>query len=73
MGPSSLCGRLAGRCLGKMSGEECARLFCRVLGRRLVVFEPEAAIADAGSAMRRRTRLRADLHKNVRSELSAVV
>ena len=23
IGPSSLCGRLAGRCLGKMSGEEC--------------------------------------------------
>src|SRR6516164_2289561 len=45
----SLCRRLAGRCLGEMSVEECARLFFRVLGRRLVVFEPEAAIADAGS------------------------
>jgi hypothetical protein len=38
IGPSSLCGRLAGRCLGEMSGEECARLFYRVVGRRLVVF-----------------------------------
>jgi hypothetical protein len=26
-----------------MSGEECARLFCRVLGRWLVVFEPADA------------------------------
>jgi len=31
-----------------MSGEECARLFFCVLGCRLVVFEPEALIADAG-------------------------
>jgi|SRR6516225_4049274 hypothetical protein len=30
-----------------MSGEECARPFCRVLGRRLVVFEPVAEIVDA--------------------------
>ena len=48
MGPSSLCDRLVGRCLGETSGEDCARLFFRILGRRLVVFEPEAAIADAG-------------------------
>jgi hypothetical protein len=34
-----------------MSGEECARLFCRVLGRRLVVFEPVAEIADAGDQL----------------------
>src|SRR6186997_2529980 len=48
MRPSSLCGRLAGRSPAEMGGEECARLFCRVLGRRLVVFEPVAEIADAG-------------------------
>src|SRR5437870_1929208 len=50
-GHSSLCGRPAGRCLGKMSGEECARLFFRILGRRLVVFEPVAAKADAGGQL----------------------
>ena len=48
MAPSSLCGRFAGRCRGEMSGEECARLFFRVLGRRLVVFQPMEEIADAG-------------------------
>jgi hypothetical protein len=48
MRPSSLCGRLVGRCPGEMSGEECARLFFRVLGRRLVVFEPVEEITDAG-------------------------
>jgi hypothetical protein len=42
MGPSSLCDRLAGSCPGEMRGEESARLFFRVLGRRLVVFEPVA-------------------------------
>jgi hypothetical protein len=41
------CGRLVGRCPGEMSGEECARLFFRVLGRRLVVFEPVEEITDA--------------------------
>ena len=51
MGPFSPCGRLAGRYLGKMSGEECARLFFRVLGRRLVVFEPMEEIADAGGQL----------------------
>src|SRR6516225_292630 len=49
--PSSLCGWLAGRCPDEMSGEECARLFCRVFGRRLVVFEPVAEIADAGDQL----------------------
>src|SRR5438128_12482522 len=44
----SLCRRPAGRCFGEMSVEACARLFFRVLGRRLVVFEPEAAVAGAG-------------------------
>jgi hypothetical protein len=45
---SSLCGRLAGRCPAEMRGEKGARLRLRVLGRRLVVFEPVAEIADAG-------------------------
>jgi hypothetical protein len=31
-----------------MRGEKSARLRRRVLGRRLVVFEPVAEIADAG-------------------------
>jgi hypothetical protein len=51
MGPSSLCDRLAGSCLGEVSGEECARLFFRVLSRRLVVFEPVAEMADARSQL----------------------
>ncbi len=49
---SSICDRLAGSCPGEMSGEECARLFFRVLGRRLVVFEPVAEMADARSQLR---------------------
>jgi hypothetical protein len=53
MRPSSLCGRLAGRCPGEMGGEECARLFCRVLGRRLVLFGPVAEIADTGGPIER--------------------
>src|SRR5260370_40593237 len=48
---SSICDRLAGSCPGEMSGEECARLFFRVLGRRLVVFEPVAEMADARSQL----------------------
>jgi hypothetical protein len=34
-----------------MSGKERARLFFRVLGRLLVVFEPVAAKADAGMSL----------------------
>ena len=45
--PSSLCGRLAGRCPAEMRGEKGAHLRLRVLGSRLVVFEPVAEIADA--------------------------
>jgi hypothetical protein len=44
----SLCRRRAARCLGEMSVKECAGLFFRVLGRRLIVFEPGAAVADTG-------------------------
>ena len=36
-----------------MSGEECARLFFRILGRRLVVFEPEAAVAGRRGSIER--------------------
>src|SRR5215471_8140822 len=52
MGSSSLCDRLAGSCLGEVSSEEGARLFFRVLGRRLVVLEPVAEMADARSQLR---------------------
>ena len=53
MGPSSLCDRPAGSCPGEMSGEECARLLCRVLGRRLFVFEPVAEWRSKRTAVRR--------------------
>src|SRR5437764_2215701 len=48
MAPSSLFGWLAGRWPGEMSGEECACLFCRILGGRLAVFDRVAKRATAG-------------------------
>jgi len=71
MRSSSLCGRLAGRCSGEMGGEECARLFCRVLGRRLVVFEPVAEIADAGGQLSD-IEIMMDSRKNGQSDRRAI-